>query len=99
MLIDQGEKTKSIIENTKPASVGDLVLSTHSALQRLIDSLEDNPKLRDKAKHINALFRELTFGEPYDMKYQEEPEDLLDLNNMTPGSGSYFILGNTQVSG
>ena len=99
MLRDQGEKTKRIIEDTKPASVGDLVLSTHSALQNLIGSLEDQPKLRDRAKHIDALFRELTFGEPYDMQYAEEPETIEEFPSLGTIGGFGVASGVIQVSG
>lgn len=69
-----GQKVIDAIKKRKPADAGDLALG----IGEIIEELRDEPdQLRDKLGHLEGLFRELAYGEKYELRADrtEVPEN------------------------
>ena len=70
-LREVGEKVIKAIMNRKPADAGDLALG----IQQLISDMRLKPEqVKEKLEHLEGLFRELAYGEAYELRYEVEAE-------------------------
>lgn len=100
MLRDSGERVKKIIDDTKPASVGDLVISIDAVLDELLES--EDKGVRNRVRHVRGLFRELVHGEEYTVNgdqpvAQEDQQIGTSAHQCPPASGSMWT--NMPISG
>lgn len=74
-LRDVGKKVIDVIKNTKPVDAGDLVLG----IGNIIEELRGQPdQFEAKLDHLEGLFRELAYGESYELR--EPTPDAFDID-------------------
>jgi len=76
-LREVGEKVINAIKNRKPVDAGDLAIG----IGNIIEELRGKPEgYEEKVNHLEGLFRELVYGEEYELRKTkaEQERDLLD---------------------
>tara|TARA_S200002703_G_C3765538_1_gene235662 strand:+ start:697 stop:1137 length:441 start_codon:yes stop_codon:yes gene_type:complete len=75
-LVETGRKIFDAITKQKPADAGDLALG----IQRIIEELRANPdQFKDKLDHLEGLFKELVYGEAYELREEKAPQTQQDV--------------------
>lgn len=69
-LVETGRKIFDAITKQKPADAGDRALG----IERIIEELRSDPdQFKDKLDHLEGMFKELVYGEVYQLREEEAP--------------------------
>lgn len=89
-LREVGQKVIESINKSRTSDVGDLVLG----IGEIIEELREQPELyQDKLNHLEGLFRELVYGEEYELRDRSDPDKRGDFNHTLGGFNMPTVSG------